>query len=347
MGLDVRDVKMAESGERTDRLSAEEEIMVRVSWLYYRGGFTQQEIADKLHLSRAKVGRLLAKSLEEGIVEINLSPRANLINLSLESQLEKRFDLREALIVPTRNDPGKLLENLGRAAGRFLDRSLNYEFTLGISLGTSVSATLPFVTPRNPSDSTVLTLSGGFTQPDHDVSRYDISWPLADTLGAKLEVLYCPLVAESPSLKEALLSDQKLAAQLKRAEDVDVALVSIGFPHYEMPLYRLGFCERKDVDNLVEAGAVGELIITFFDINGQFVHTSLYDRSIGVPFETLKKIPVTVGIGGGLEKKEAILGALRSGALDVLITDELTAEEVLKLDQQLSENKEISKVDHA
>lgn len=331
---------MAIPNDKSSRLSAEEEIMVRVSWLYYRGGFTQQEIADKLHLSRAKVGRLLAKALEEGIVEINLSPRANLINLSLESQMESRFNLREALIVPTHDDPLRLRENLGRAAGRFLDRSLRDEFTLGIGLGTSVAAVLPFVTSRNPSDSTVLTLSGGFTQPDHDVSGYDISWPLADTLGAKLEVLFCPLVAETASVKKAILSDQKLAAQVKRAEDVDIALVSIGFPDYAMPLYRLGFCEREDVDALIEAGAVGEVIVTFFDINGEFVRTNLYDRSIGVPFETLKKIPETVGIAGGLEKRDAILGALRSGALDVLITDERTAEEVLKLDEQLSERKE-------
>jgi DNA-binding transcriptional regulator LsrR (DeoR family) len=320
----------------SEELTAEEEIMVKVSWLYYRENYTQQEIAQKLNLSRSKVGRLLAKALKEGIVEIKLSPMVHLINLPLENELEKRFNLREALISPSGDRSHTLLENLGRTAARFLDRSLHEVFTLGISMGTSVAAVLPFVSPRNETDSTVITLSGGFTQPEYDTTAYDISWPLANTLGAKLEVLYCPLVAESKEVKETFLSDRNLCAQLKRAEEVDIALVSIGYPHMDMPLHRLGICTTPDVTNLLDAGAVGEIITNFINMDGEFVHTDLYDRSIGVSIDVLKKIPTTVAIAGGLAKTRAILGALRTDCLDVLITDNDTAEAILKLDDEQS-----------
>lgn len=316
-------------------LSAEEEIMVKISWLYYREGNTQQEIAKKLGLSRSKVGRILAKALALGIVEIKLSPKADLIHLSLEHELETRFHLKEALVVAAGEDPASLLENLGQAGGRLLDRLLPAKFTLGLGLGTSVASVLPYVTPRSESNSIVLTLSGGFTQPEHDTTGYDISWPLADTLGARLEKLYCPLVAASKEVKNAILSDPNLAAQLKRTQEVEVALISIGYPQVEMPLHRLGFCSIEDVNALLEAGAVGELIVTFYTLEGQPIYTDLYDRAIGVSLDTLQKIPFTVGIAGGLEKTEAILGALRIGCLDVLITDQVTAEAVLQLDQEL------------
>jgi DNA-binding transcriptional regulator LsrR (DeoR family) len=137
--------------------TSEEEILVKVSWLYYFGDMTQQEIADKLNLSRPKVGRLLSKARQEGIIEISLSPKIQSLNLALENELEKRFGLKEAVVVESGEDRETLNRNLGRAGARFLDRNICEDFMLGIAMGTSIAAILPYVHPRSSSNGTIIT----------------------------------------------------------------------------------------------------------------------------------------------------------------------------------------------
>jgi DNA-binding transcriptional regulator LsrR (DeoR family) len=53
---------------------------------------------------------------------------------------------------------------------------------------------------------------------------------------------------------------------------------------------------------------------------------------IGLTIEEMKQIPNTIAVAMGADKVKAILGGLRTGVIDVLCTDVLTAREVLKLD---------------
>jgi len=48
-------------------------------------------------------------------------------------------------------------------------------------------------------------------------------------------------------------------------------------------------------------------------------------RTIAIEWSQLEAIPTVVAIAEGLRKVEAILGALRTRCVDVLITDEATA----------------------
>lgn len=310
------------------------ELMVKVAWLYYFRNLTQQEIAEKYNLSRPKVGRLLKKALDEGIVEIRLSKSIQSYNLLIENDLESRFDLREALVVNSAEDQPTLYDNLGMACARYLDRVLEPNFILGIGLGTTVRAIVPHLAPHKSCNGTIVTLSGGFSQPGHDTSDFNASWPLANLLEANLEQLYCPLVAQNKESRNAILSDRSLSGQLKRASESNIAIVSIGYIHLDMPLHRLEFCESQDVEQLKAAGAVGEILVNFYDIHGKQVKTNLDDRMIGLSIEDLKKIPTTIAISGGIEKAPAILGALRTGCIDVLVTDQKTAQVLVDLDDE-------------
>jgi DNA-binding transcriptional regulator LsrR (DeoR family) len=319
-----------------DNYSNGEELIIKVSWLYYFGNLTQQEIAKKLNLSRSKVGRLIQRALSEGIIEIKFHPSVQSYHPSIESEFEDRFHLKEALVTNSGDDQEQLLDNLGRAGAMYLDRALGNDFILGIGLGTTITAVLPYLVPRKSSNGTIVTLSGGFSQAGYDTSDYNISWPMANILNARLEQMLCPLVAETPEAREAIVSDTNIRAQLDRARSCDIAFISIGPVNYEMNLYSLGYIPIEDVRALIEAKAVGEVLSSFYDQSGNLLDTPLNSRSISLGIPDLQKIPTSVAISGGLKKTEAILGALRSGFLDVMITDLNTAEAVLELDDRTS-----------
>lgn len=76
-----------------------------------------------------------------------------------------------------------------------------------------------------------------------------------------------------------------------------------------------------------------------FDINGNIVDEKVKDRIISVELEKLKKMEYSIGIAESAEKAWSILGALNGGFVNVLITNNETAETVLKLYEQFTKNK--------
>jgi DNA-binding transcriptional regulator LsrR (DeoR family) len=75
------------------------------------------------------------------------------------------------------------------------------------------------------------------------------------------------------------------------------------------------------------------MLIHPFDLQGRFVSERLRELVIGFDARNLHRVPLTIGVAGGAEKVRPILGALRTGALSALVTDDETAREVLELDQ--------------
>src|SRR5271155_3041122 len=79
--------------------SNSEELLLRVAWFYYKDELTQDEIAKRLSVSRASVGRLLDRARRVGLVSINLNAEY-LDAFELSAELRRVFDLSEALVVP-------------------------------------------------------------------------------------------------------------------------------------------------------------------------------------------------------------------------------------------------------
>ena len=52
------------------------DLKVRVAWLYYVEGLTQEQIARQLDIGRMRVIRILAAARDEGIVRIRIEARA-------------------------------------------------------------------------------------------------------------------------------------------------------------------------------------------------------------------------------------------------------------------------------
>ena len=82
------------------QITDQDKLLVKVARLYYDGGLTQVQISKQLRLSRQKVQRLLQTARNQGIVQISIRPIMGIIP-ELETSLEERFGLQEAVIVET------------------------------------------------------------------------------------------------------------------------------------------------------------------------------------------------------------------------------------------------------
>lgn len=93
---------------------------------------------------------------------------------------------------------------------------------------------------------------------------------------------------------------------------------------------RTGFLTPEQMADLRRQGAVGDILMRYFDAFGRRVPTPLESRIISPEWEDIRRIPHVVVMAAGPTKVEPILGALRGGFCHCLITDTETAEQALQ-----------------
>jgi DNA-binding transcriptional regulator LsrR (DeoR family) len=302
-------------------------LMAKVARLYYDRGLNQASISQMMDVSQATVSRLLKRARNENIVRISLSvPRG--FYPELEEALESGFDLREAIVADCDDDAGVERE-IGSAAAFYLDSTLGQNEVIGIS---SWSATLRAMVDQmhrrtRPVEARVVQILGGMGHPDAEEHATLLTRRLAQLVGGSPILLPAPGIVGSEQARDVVAGDRFVKEALDRIDEVTLALVGIGDIQPSRMLATSGnVFANEELAVLQEMGAVGDICLRFFDANGRPVRTQLCERVIGMSLEQLKGVRRSVAVAGGRRKRAAILGALRGGLINVLVTDRMTAE---------------------
>jgi DNA-binding transcriptional regulator LsrR (DeoR family) len=305
-------------------------LLTKVSTLYYLGQQTQQQIADRLRLSRPRISRLLAEAQERGIVQITIAPPTGLYT-ELESRLEADFGLEEALVVEVdgRESEDMLRRHIGAAGAEYLWRTLMPGDSIGLAWGTTLEAMAQAMPPRAADNVTVVQTLGGIGPPDHDAYAASIARRFATALDGASVLLPAPGIVASSDVRDALRSDPHVQAALDRIDKLDVIYAGIGSLASNPLLMDGQTLSAKVVKELQRAGAIGDIALRFFDASGRFVRTSLDERILGITPEQLERHARVVALAGGKKKVDAMRAALRAGVVNVLITDQTTARALL------------------
>jgi DNA-binding transcriptional regulator LsrR (DeoR family) len=197
--------------------------------------------------------------------------------------------------------------------------------------GRTLWATIEALPARTMPDVTVVQLSGGLGPVDALEHSTELIRRAAQKLNAKLRLLPAPGIVSTLDAARALRQDHQVAEVLKLAARADIAVVGLGVPTPDSVLLKDGTILTADDLRLLEAnGAVGDIALRYIDAQGETVSLDrLNQRIIGLSLDTIRCIPTVIGVGGGTVKHEVVKAALKSGLLDVLVTDRDTAEAVL------------------
>lgn len=314
-----------------------EELLLRAAWYYYKDELTQDEVAKRLSMSRASVGRLLDRARKVGLVSINLNTEY-LDAFELSGELRATFSLSEALVVPDHErepaDHHALNARIGLGGAQFMSTHLRPGGSLGVGWGETVSRVIAATSFGAVGPVHMVTLTGGVEGYLQTIlsSKGEVTGESAELTTAT--VIPSPIMASTPSLAAALRAEPTIQEVLKQACSVEHALVGVGTPTLDATIVHMGYLNPADVRGLRERGVVGDILGQFFDADGSVVELPIHDRRIGIELSDLQYISKVVGVAGGLHKAEAILGALRGGFLNVLVTNELTAIRLLELERR-------------
>ena len=300
------------------------EQLVRASRLYYELGETQNAIAEQLGVTRPQVSRLLKRARAEGVVEIRIVDRTAVDSPAADA-LRRSYRLDAVHLAPTIAGPEDLTRRMvGRLAADVLRAALRTGAVVGIGDGASVAATAAALEEAaTPVAVTVVPLCGGYwsTGPEREPYRR-----VAEALGGQARGLMAPGLVDDAATQRALVAHAGVRSIIELWDRLDVALYGIGGAAWNATLVG-EWVERE----LATAGAVGEILVAPFDLDGRFVCPALRDRVIAFDARRLGRIPVAIGVASGEGKVRPILGALRAGVIRTLVTDVATAEAVADL----------------
>ncbi len=310
-------------------MALEEKLLTKIAYYYYKQELTQSEIASRLSMSRQRVNRLLKKSKEMGIVDINIKGYEEYL-INLESEIEKKFSLKRVMVAQTLEDED-IFHSLGRAGVEILTELLEDNLTIGVAWGRTIYNTVNYFPVQKGKYQNIkaLQLVGSMNNLGDTRLTNDITKNFAEKIGAKAYYMFAPTFVSSKATKETLMEEESLNKLFKLFNKCDITLVSVGLMTAATSMLKEQFLSPEDFKNLKDQGAIGNICLNYFDRDGKRINCEFNNRVMAIDIETVKKSKNVVCITGGKEKHEAILAALKGNYIDTLVIDKDTADYIM------------------
>lgn len=301
-------------------------IILKATTLYYEEGLTQAEIAKRIKISRPLVSKMLKQAKSSGLVEIYIKDE-NAHTVALEIDIERKYNLDEVIVVPNRKSTTEAIvkKNVGRACVSYVTSVLPQVKNIGIAWGTTIAEFVDEMPYLQYPDIKIIPIMGGVGYSSVLFHSNHLAFLLAQKLNTTSTYLYTPALADSKKLKENLLESKMISTALSEGKNVDIAIVGVGNPVRSSTYRDLGYFSSKDIYELEEKGAIGDIVASFFNKHGDPVDTDVSNRMMGIDIEDLKSIPRTVALATGADKILSVQALLSKEIINVLIIDEIIA----------------------
>ena len=315
-------------------LSAKEVQALDAAKLYY-SGLTQQEVAQRLHVSRPTVSKLLAYAHRRGFVRIEIhDPREQ--DPMLLDTLRERFNLLDVRLVSPVG-PG---EDLLRAAlGREGSRLLSSLVRDGDRIGTVGSRTMVELArslePVHRHHVELVQMARGLLPAERGLDEEACLMRMAQAFDARLHLLDMPLVLGSIAERNDLHRAPRGHRFMKMVDQVRIALFTVGEIHSDLQHLGHEVLNAAEREALIERGS-GDLCSHFIDVYGRICLPDLTHRTTGITLAELRRKEQKILVAGGEAKAPVIRAALANGYVNRLITDVSAARGVLEIDDALA-----------
>lgn len=292
-----------------------------IAKLHYEAEMAQVEIAKKLNVSTATVSRMLQKARSLGIVRIQVMDLA--VPEEITERLTRALGLRAAAVIDTPST-GVLAALAAPLRGLLGRQGLGPGSVIGIGWGRAVREVIQAGLPHL-AQVDVVALNGGQQDAAAHFQINEFVRQAADQMGGQAHFLHAPYFSSAP-LRQAFLGDPGIQKTVGLWDRLDCTIVGIGLPH------RPSDARRGDIvlNDAEMAGATGDVIRHYVNTAGQLLPWEGESGMIAASPDQLRRAALAIGVAATVEKAPGIIGAVRSGMINALVTDTATAMAILK-----------------
>ncbi len=314
---------------KLDLIDSEEQLLVRLAWACEIEGLTQADAAKRFGITRLRVNKALSEARRRGILRVSVDS-VFAASAKLEWELEHRFRLLRAIVVPSPVDASSVTQLVSAGLGDYLGALLSDDAitSFGMSWGNTLNLATRFMQPLNRPDLEIVSVMGGVTR-GSDVNSYEITTRLADLCNAEHSFFTAPLYAGSAVSQSLFLEQDVVANMLGKIRSCGAIALATGDLKSSL-LVRDALPADITAPELEAAGGVGDILGYILDADGNLIDHDINNRVVGMSLENLGEIENVIMAAGGLNKVLILAAALKRHFIDTLVTDENTATALLE-----------------
>lgn len=309
------------------------DLLIDIATRYYLHGSSQVVIARDLGLDPSTISRHLKRARDDGIVHIEIvAPWRQ--NAQVARGVADTLGLSRVIVAELRHELEGTLPAVAAVAAQFASDQFRRGTRIGIGWGETLAAVVQRMDAGGVEGLNVSQLAGGLAEGRPGIQGHELVRHLTEIFpNSRATYLHAPSIVDSAAIRDAFLADRSVQAALAVAARSEVALVGIGDMDAQATLFRASHVLSADRDALLAQGAVGSMNARFYDAHGQPIG-HLDRRTVAISWDELQAVPTVIAVAAGVDKCEAIRGAARTGCIDVLVTDELTAQRLIAADSR-------------
>ncbi|MFK8080065.1 MAG: sugar-binding transcriptional regulator [Granulosicoccus sp.] len=310
----------------------DERLLVRIAWACEIEGLTQAEAAERFGLTRLRVNKALAEARSRGIVRVYIdsdyAPCAQ-----AEYDIKTKYSLNDAHVAPVFEQQSDVRDLIGSYLGQYLSNLLadTHVQTFGVAWGSTLNSAMQYLRPMNRPDLEVMSVMGCVSRAS-DVNIIESARILANLCNAQKRYFTAPLYADSSKSRNLLIKQTVFHDMLERIRAVDAMTMTVGDASSLSSMIRDGLPRSVTVNELVKAGAVGDVLGYYLDENGRRIKHDINGCVVGMELEDLQRIPNLILAAGGQHKVKIIHALLKRQVVNTLVTDQLTANALIRHD---------------
>jgi len=305
-----------------------DDLLFEVAVDYYINKMLQKDIAKKYGVSRVQVSKYLQMARERNIVRIDIIPPK--VSSDVENELtyffKKIFGLNKLILSKGARNEKTLLHFLIKRASEYIKTLPKTELNIGLGWGSTIFELSQKMEKIERPNWFIIPLSGGTTKLSD--KRFNVNFivqSFADRTSSKAIPMYLPFVFENEEQFQNAIKSFEYKSIQEMWENLDVVICSVGYSIARSPLFRENIFDVSYADDLEKAEVVGDILTHYFDIDGKIHDLEILNRCINLSLEQYNKVSERIIIAAGHHKVDSLVGLLRAGLVDTLITDEFTA----------------------
>ena len=304
--------------------------ILRIAKYYYLDELSQQEISAKENIHRSQISRILKLARELGYVQIRISGPESCSAEALAVKVKEKTGLQEVYVAPSLTSRANQEDSLHFFAARYLEELLSHSKNIGIGQGKTLYHVASQLAAQRLEDRPDFFSVAGSSGTDNPYLQASV---ILDNFSRPFNG-YChynifPICMDRGRMSPLEMSRYR---ELQEAyQTLDTVVLSIGGPfNIEYPyLEEFSLVERGfDIDKALKRPHGNLLGHVFYDGNECLQLPDDYFIT-SMSLSLLVKTPNVICIACGKEKVAPIISASRQKYIKTLITDEVTARNIL------------------
>src|SRR3989304_8586068 len=254
----------------------EDNLMFKVIWYYYFDNMTQQQISDKIGISRMNVIKLLNKGRNQGIVQFKIKTDGEK-RMKVEHALMDKYKLNNVFVIPS-SYTGKN-ESVAMAAAQYIQSNVKPNYYINFGYGDTISLVVRHLINILDINVSLVSMTGGVS--------YYVSYIIAGVHKSEytgqtpgIYLIPSPLIASTPEIAQQFLSDESVKSIINMNKLAYMSIVGIGAVLETATIFRDNKISHNEMTLLKMNGAVGDILSQFYDKNGKVINCELHNRLI-------------------------------------------------------------------